>query len=142
MSFDEGMELVVRGFEIGGVVVLVVGSVTALVRAVRSWRRDGRAGVYEQARRDVGRAILLGLELLVAADIVRTVAVEPTLTSVAVLALIVLVRTFLSFSLEVELEGRWPWQRASAPDRSEAGVGGWRLEPPLLQQRLSGVSSA
>ena len=115
MSFDEGMELVVRGFEIGGVVVLVVGSVTALVRAVRSWRRDGRAGVYEQARRDVGRAILLGLELLIIADIVLTITVDPTVESALTLGLVVLVRTFLSFSLEVELEGAWPWRRAAQP---------------------------
>jgi uncharacterized membrane protein len=67
--------------------------------------------VYRRFRQNVGRAILLGLELLVAADIIRTVAISPTLQSVAVLSGIVLVRTFLSFSLEVELTGRWPWQR-------------------------------
>jgi uncharacterized membrane protein len=64
-------------------------------------------------RQRLGRAILLGLELLVAADIIRTVAVTPTVESVAVLAGIVLVRTFLSFSLEVELTGRWPWNRVA-----------------------------
>jgi uncharacterized membrane protein len=68
-------------------------------------------GVYSQFRQQLGRAILLGLELLVAADIVRTVAVRPALESVTVLGIIVLVRTFLSFSLEVELTGYWPWQR-------------------------------
>ena len=67
--------------------------------------------------------ILLGLELLVAADIVRTVAVTPTLESVVVLAIIVLVRTFLSFSLEVELTGRWPWQRSETPGTSGAPEG-------------------
>ena len=74
-----------------------------------SWRR--KAGVYRRFRQEVGRAILLGLELLVAADIIRTVAISPTLESVAVLSGIVLVRTLLSFSLEVELTGMWPWQR-------------------------------
>ncbi|WP_345409910.1 DUF1622 domain-containing protein [Nonomuraea salmonea] len=66
---------------------------------------------YQRYRKGLGRAILLGLEFLVAADIIRTVAISPTFASVGVLAVIVLVRTFLSFSLEVELEGRWPWQQ-------------------------------
>jgi uncharacterized membrane protein len=70
----------------------------------------GEPGVYRQYRQQLGRSILLGLELLVAADIIRTVAVTPTLTSVAVLGGIVLIRTFLSFSLELEITGRWPWQ--------------------------------
>ena len=65
---------------------------------------------YRRFRQQLGRSILLGLELLVAADIIRTVAVTPTLSSVAVLALIVAIRTFLSFSLELEISGRWPWQ--------------------------------
>jgi uncharacterized membrane protein len=120
VSFDEVMELVVRGFEVGGVVVLVVGSLAAFVRAGASWRRDGRAGVYEQARRDVGRAILLGLELLIIADIVLTITVDPTVESALTLGLIVLVRTFLSFSLEVELEGVWPWHRAAATSRGRS----------------------
>ena len=68
-------------------------------------------GTYRAYRQGIGRAILLGLELLVAADIIRTVAVDPSFRSVGVLAVIVAVRTFLSFTLEVELEGRWPWQR-------------------------------
>ena len=69
---------------------------------------------YRRFRQQLGRTILLGLELLVVGDIVRTVAAQPTLTSVAILAIIVLIRTFLSFSLEVELTGRWPWQSAPA----------------------------
>jgi uncharacterized membrane protein len=112
VSFDEVMELVVHGFEVAGVVVLVVGSLAAFARAASAWRRHGRGGAYEQARRDVGRAILLGLELLIIADIVLTITVDPTLESALALGLIVLVRTFLSFSLEVELEGTWPWRRA------------------------------
>lgn len=70
---------------------------------------------YRRYREDLGRAILLGLEVLVAADIVRTVAFTPTLDSVMVLALIIAIRTFLSWSLALELEGRWPWQRATKP---------------------------
>ena len=66
-------------------------------------------------RQTLGRSILTGLELLVAADIIRTVAVEPTMESVLVLGLIVIIRTFLSFSLEVEIEGHWPWQKVRTP---------------------------
>ena len=80
--------------------------------------RDGRRqGVYEQARRDVGRSILLGLEIFIIADIVQTVTLDPTLESALTLALIVLVRTFLSFSLEIELDGIVPWQKASSKPR-------------------------
>ena len=113
MTFDDLMELVVRGFELGGVVILVVGSLAAFVTAARSYRRVGTLRAYEGARRSIGRAILLGLEFLIIADIVLTITVEPTLESALTLALIVLVRTFLSFSLEVELEGSLPWRRAA-----------------------------
>jgi uncharacterized membrane protein len=117
-SFDDLMELVVRGFEIGGVVILVVGSVAAFVGAAASYRRVGRRAAYEEVRRNVGRAILLGLELLIIADIVLTITVDPTLESAAALGLIVLVRTFLSFSLEIELEGALPWWRAATRGRT------------------------
>ncbi|MER7008767.1 DUF1622 domain-containing protein [Dactylosporangium sp. NPDC000555] len=76
---------------------------------VRLARHEG--DVYRRLRQQLGQTILLGLELLVAGDIIRTVAVSPTLTGVAILASIVLIRTFLSFSLEVEISGRWPWQK-------------------------------
>jgi len=93
-----------------GVVVIVTGAAIALVvTAVRLSRRE--SDVYRRFRQQLGRAILLGLELLVAGDIVRTVAASPNLTSVAILAAIVLIHTFLSFSLEVETTGRWPWQK-------------------------------
>src|SRR5687767_2324017 len=112
------MELVVHGFEMGGVTILVVGALAAFVRAVVSYRSVGPLRAYEEARRNVGRAILLGLEFLIIADIVLTITVDPTLTSAMALGLIVLVRTFLSFSLEVELDGTLPWRRAAtAQDR-------------------------
>lgn len=120
MSFDEVMELVVHGFEVGGVVVLVVGSLAAFVMAAVEWRRADGQTAYEKARRDVGRAILLGLELLIIADIVLTITVDATLESALALGLIVVVRTFLSFSLEVELEGTWPWRRAVAGSRDRS----------------------
>ncbi|NPC42112.1 DUF1622 domain-containing protein [Nocardioides sp. zg-1230] len=105
------MELVVHGFEIAGVVVLVVGALGAFAHAAVIARRSGPSAAYETARRSVGRAILLGLELLIIADIVLTITVDPTLDSALALGLIVVVRTFLSFSLEVELEGTLPWRR-------------------------------
>jgi uncharacterized membrane protein len=88
---------------------------------------QGVEEAYRIVRTVFGRSILLGLEFLVAADIIRTVAVQPSLQNVAVLGLIVLIRTFLSFSLEVEIDGRWPWQRAvggrAAPSPAARGVG-------------------
>lgn len=119
ISFDEVMEAIVRGFETAGVVILVVGSLAAIISAALSYRRDGGPAPYEVARRKLGRAILLGIEFLIVADIVLTITVAPTLSNAATLGVIVLVRTFLSFSLEVELEGSLPWRRraeASTPD--------------------------
>ena len=98
------MELVVQAFEVAGVAILAVGSLTALIGARWSWPR-GAQSAYERARQDVGRAVLLGLEVLIIADIVQTITIDPTLESAVTLALIVVVRTFLSFSLEIELEG-------------------------------------
>lgn len=95
--------------EVAGVGVIVVGALLAFVSSLGRLRK-GEADAYYNFRRRLGRAILLGLELLVAADIVGTVAVEPTRENILVLAFIVLIRTFLSVSLTVEIEGRWPWQ--------------------------------
>lgn len=84
--------------------------------ALRVLRRRAEMSVVRETRERLARGILLGLEFLVAADIVRTVAVELTFHSVGVLAIVVAIRTFLSFSLELELTGRWPWQRHSAAE--------------------------
>jgi uncharacterized membrane protein len=100
--------------ELLGIAIISLGAVGSLALfARRSYETANRKGAVVQFRSDFGRAILLGLEFLIAADIINTVAVRPTLWSVAVLAGIVAIRTFLSFSLEVEIEGRWPWQRRS-----------------------------
>jgi len=117
MYFEEWMELAVQGFEIVGVAILAIGSIVAMVGAATTLVRGERRAAYERARQDIGRAILLGLEVLIIADIVQTITIDPTLESAATLALIVLVRTFLSFSLEVELDGVVPWRkkRESAP---------------------------
>lgn len=101
-----------------GVVVIVVGIVvSALGSASRVVRHQ--AGIYRQFRQQFGRALLLGLELLVAADLIRTIAAELSLTGVIILAIIVLIRTLLSFSLEVELNGRWPWQQGRTAGNDE-----------------------
>ncbi len=124
VNFEELMELVVRGFELGGVAILVAGSLAAFVAAAASYRRVGGRRAYEKARRNVGRAILLGLEFLTIADIVMTITVDPTLQSAAALGVIVLVRTFLSFSLEIELEGSLPWRRNAAVQESDSAATG------------------
>jgi uncharacterized membrane protein len=113
MSFQDTMERVVRGFEIAGVAILVAGSLVAVASAAAALRRGDARDAYERARNDVGRAILLGLEVLIIADIVLTITVDRTFDSALTLGLIVLVRTFLSFSLDIELEGALPWRRGS-----------------------------
>lgn len=107
------LEGAVTLFEAAGALVLVGGSLWAAVRAGLALR-DRAPGAYGRFRRDIGRAILLGLELLIIADIILTVTVEQTLESALTLGVIVLVRTFLSFSLEVELEGVLPWRKRAA----------------------------
>ena len=97
--------------ELVGVAVILGGAVYATAVLVGRLRRTGARRVYGEYRATLGRGILLGLEFLVAGDIIRTVAVEVNLTNLAVLAGIVLIRTFLSFSLELEITGRWPWQQ-------------------------------
>jgi uncharacterized membrane protein len=112
VGFEDLMEHVARGFEVIGVAVLMAGLVWAVVAALRLWRGGEGRRAYQSLRELFGGALLLGLEVLVAADLIRTVAVSPTLASVAVLGLIVLIRTFLSFSLQVEIDGVPPWRRA------------------------------
>jgi uncharacterized membrane protein len=114
VTFVDVMETVVKAFELAGVAVLAIGSLWALGMAGRGLLRGERRAVYEQARQSVGRSILLGLEILIIADIVQTITINATLESTATLGLIVLVRTFLSFSLEVELDGVLPWRRGQA----------------------------
>jgi uncharacterized membrane protein len=109
------MENAARAVDAVGVATIMVGIVVATWNAARTGHLKGDVR-YRRYRQQLGRAILLGLELLVAADIIRTVAVDPTLESAAALGVIVLIRTALSFSLEVELEGRWPWARSRTDD--------------------------
>ena len=113
-QFREWASLAANVLEGVGIVAVLVGVLVSAALAVPNLvRRSG--DVFESLRRHLGRSILLGLEFLVAGDIVRTVAVEPTLENVGVLAIIVLVRTGLSFVLELEITGRWPWQAKPEP---------------------------
>lgn len=113
MTFLEVMEHTAQAFELFGAAVLVLGLVWSLVFSGRVWLRTGRGrDAYQTLRETFGGVLLLGIEVLVAADLIRTVAVDTTLQSVAILGLIVLIRTFLSFSLEIEIEGIPPWRRA------------------------------
>ena len=111
MTFTEVMDNVAKAFEGLGAAVLVLGLLLSLGISARDWRRTRQGRVaYRTLKETFGGVLLLGLEILVAADIIRTVALEPTLGSIASLGLLVLIRTFLSWSLVVEIEGRWPWQ--------------------------------
>jgi uncharacterized membrane protein len=122
MTMAPVVEVVREGFEALGIGVLLVGVVYAAMGYATSVIRGVDAvAAFDSLRQNVGRAILLGLELLVAADIIRSVAVDPTLLSVGVLGLLVLVRTFLSWSLEVELTGAWPWQRSGSREDPPSG---------------------
>jgi uncharacterized membrane protein len=119
-DFQDAVDAIAKVIDGVGVVVVVAGLLVATLSFAAALRSaSGRPSAYRIYRQQIGRAILLGLEFLVAADIIRTVAVDPTFTSVGVLAIIVAVRTFLSFTLDVELEGRWPWQE----QRREARAG-------------------
>jgi uncharacterized membrane protein len=110
MVYNDVIEKIGTGVDAAGDAVIVAGGLIAFgLAAVHVSRGD--PDVYRRFRQRLGQTILLGLELLVAGDIVRTVAASPRLTSVAILVAIVLIRTFLSFSLEVEVTGRWPWQK-------------------------------
>lgn len=118
---SETVPTVVRAIELVGVAIIALGAAITLGQfLLGAARRAGLDTAVATLRTNLGRAILVGLEFLVAADIIQTVLVELTLESVAALAGIVFIRTLLSFSLEAEIEGRWPWQRQrrqrSGPD--------------------------
>jgi uncharacterized membrane protein len=122
MEFTGVLADVAQVFEAIGTAVLAGGLLWSVVVAGMTWRADGGRDGYEALRETFGGVLLLGLEILVAADLIRTIAVSPTLENVAVLGLIVLIRTFLSLSLEVEIGGELPWRRGPGP-RAPAGKG-------------------
>ncbi len=116
-ALESVMHGVVVFFEAVGVAVILGGFVLAVHRALQRWRATG-AGAFETLRATFGRSILLGLEILIAADLVRTITVELTFYNLGVLATLIGIRTILSLSLEVEIDGQWPWKR------NENGGGG------------------
>jgi uncharacterized membrane protein len=112
VSYEQVISQVVKVVETVGAGIMVLGGLGAfIVFASRALRAETAQGSYDGLRRNLGRCILLGLEVLIVADIVRTIIVDPTIESVAVLGIIVVIRILLSFSLEVEIDGIWPWRR-------------------------------
>ena len=112
MSYEETISDVVKVVEAVGAGIMVVGGLVALLQFIpRALHTASMDAPYDQLRRDLGRWILVGLEVLIVADIVRTIIVDSTLENVAVLGAIVIIRILLSFSLEVEIDGVWPWRR-------------------------------
>ena len=111
MEFNETISVAGYAIEAVGVLVVIVGAFLSSVAFVRSYRQLPEGVAYRTYRRQLGRSIILGLEFLIAGDIIRTVVVADTLENVAVLGMIILIRTFLSVTLHLEAEGRWPWQR-------------------------------
>ncbi len=117
MTYDEVVERIVQVIEAVGIAVLILGGLAAAI----SWAQDmaaqdRRQGAYPRLRRKLARVILIGLEILLLADIIRTIVVSATVESVVILGLIVVIRILLSFSLEVEIDGAWPWNRWRTED--------------------------
>jgi uncharacterized membrane protein len=116
MDFKEIILVAVYSIETFGVLVIIVGSVVTSFRFLSHYRKEPEGYAYRIYRRQLGRSIILGLEFLIAGDIIRTVVVADTLTNVAILGLIIIIRTFLSFTLHLEVEGRWPWEKVKVND--------------------------
>jgi uncharacterized membrane protein len=112
MDFMEIISIAGYGIEAIGVLVIIVGSAISSFRFLSEFWKQPEGVAYRVYRRQLGRSIILGLEFLIAGDIIRTVVVADTLTNIAILGLIILIRTFLSVTLHLEVEGRWPWQQA------------------------------
>jgi uncharacterized membrane protein len=111
MTYEHTISDISKGVELAGIGLLIGGGLYSLASFATTLAQRRTSEAYNDLRRTLGQSILVGLEVLVGADIIRTIAVPPSFTSVGVLGLVVVVRTFLSFSLEAELEGVWPWRR-------------------------------
>jgi uncharacterized membrane protein len=121
--FDFTLHWIALIIEAGGVGVIAIGFLIAFIAAIRHViRREAWAEIYLGLRVSLGRSLMLGIEFLVAADIIGTVAVRPTLENLATLGLIVLIRSFLSFTLDVEITGSWPWQKSSPREKIPENV--------------------
>ena len=121
MKFTELISIAGYAIEAIGVLVIVIGTAISSGTFIRTFRQMPEGIAYRSYRRQLGRSIILGLEFLIAGDIIRTVIVADTLENVAVLGLIILIRTFLSVTLHLEIEGRWPWQQEEK-DAKQGGV--------------------
>ncbi len=120
MNYEQTTSEIVKVVEAAGAGIMVLGGLGAFaVFAARAWHAKTAQGSYDELRRTLGRSILLGLEVLIIADIVRTIIVDTTLESVTVLGIIVVIRILLSFALEVEIDGVWPWRRWQVPSNSD-----------------------
>jgi len=108
--------------ELVGVIIIVVGSIRATIAAANRRPSESSENLYRNYRREIGRAMMLGLEFLVAGDIIRTVVVDTSISAVASLGLVVLIRTVLVFTIHLEVEGRWPWQ--TIPEQGQIKAGG------------------
>lgn len=128
MDFTEAVEAIALGFEVVGIAIITIGGVIGIAQSVSSKSRDS---FYDNARDGFARPLLLGLEVLVAADIIETITVDRTLESTASLGLLVLIRVILSFSLETETDGVVPWRKRqveaelAAAERGDAGGQGY-----------------
>lgn len=111
MDFKELISIAGYAVESIGVLVIIAGSAVSSLRFLRHFRDQPEGVAYGTFRRQLGRSIILGLEFLIAGDIIRTVVVADTLTNVLILGLIILIRTFLGFTLHLEVEGQWPWEK-------------------------------
>ena len=111
MEFNEIISIAGYSIEAVGVLIVVIGTFASSIAFIRSYRQLPEGVAYRTYRRQLGRSIILGLEFLIAGDIIRTVIVADTFENVAVLGMIIIIRTFLSVTLHLEVEGRWPWQR-------------------------------
>ncbi len=112
-QFKEIIAIIGYAIESVGVLVILVGFLWATLKVIKHYTAGSGGEIYHDYRRNIARSIILGLEFLIAGDIIRTIIVSDTLSSVGVLAMIIALRTFLAFTLHVELEGRWPWQEAT-----------------------------
>ncbi len=123
METEEIIFVISEVIDFAGVAIIAAGALIGVILCARDLLRQERAtNAYRHLRTFLGRSLLLGLEFLVAGDIIKTVAIEPTFDSVIVLAIIVLVRTVLSLSIDVEIDGRWPWQAAQQARMTEASL--------------------
>lgn len=111
MQFTDMISVSGYAIEAAGVLVIVIGSLISTARFISTFKKLSTDEAYKIFRRQLGRSIILGLEFLIAGDIIRTVIVKHTVESLAALGMVIIIRTFLSITLHLEIEGRWPWQK-------------------------------